>query len=146
MRSSLPCFLTFCRSGIPTSLKCFLLLVVHMVPLCRHENQVQFVTLLLAAHPPSRTKERYVYGISMGGSLHPYILLHFEMFFITCLCLFSLAAAHAICHHRAEVSVLTSSRSPCFGIWTILTPVFTLPALAKESDPSQPFSGWILRQ
>ena len=31
MRSSLPCFLTFCRSGIPTScyiFKCFLLLVV----------------------------------------------------------------------------------------------------------------------
>ena len=24
--------------------------------------------------------------------------------------------------------------------------IFTLPALAKESDPSQPFSGWILRQ
>ena len=46
-------------------------------------------------------------------------------------------------HHRAEVGVLTSSRSPCFSIWTILTPVFTLPALAEESDPSQPFSGWI---
>ena len=31
MRSSLPCFLTFCRSGIPTScyiFKCFLLLVI----------------------------------------------------------------------------------------------------------------------
>ena len=56
---------------------------------------------------------------------------------------FFLAAAHAICHHRAEVGVLTSSRSPCFGIWTILTPVFTLPAFAEESDPSQPFSGWI---
>ena len=42
-----------------------------MLPLCRHENQVQLVTLLLAAHPPSKTKERYVNGISMGGSLHP---------------------------------------------------------------------------
>ena len=41
-------------------------------------------------------------------------------------------AAHAICHHRAEVSVLTGSRSPCFGIWTILTPVFTL---AEETRP-----------
>ena len=47
------------------------MVIVHMVPLCRHENQVQFVTLLLAAHPPSKTMERYVYGISMGGSLHP---------------------------------------------------------------------------
>ena len=74
---------------------------------------------------------------------YPYILLHFQMFFITCLCLFLAAAAHAICHHRAEVGVLTSSRSPCFGIWTILTLVFTL---AEESDPSQPFSGRILRQ
>ena len=35
--------------------------------------------------------------------------------------------------HRAEVSVLTGSRCPCFGIWT---PVLTLPALAEESDPS----------
>ena len=73
-------------------------------------------------------------------SLHP---VTFQMFFITCLCLFFIAAAHAICHHRAEVGVLTGSRSPCFGIWTILTPVFTL---AEESDPSQPFSGMILRQ
>ena len=48
------------------------MVIVHiMVPLCRHENQVQFVTLLLATHPPSKTVERYVYGISMGGSLHP---------------------------------------------------------------------------
>ena len=63
---------------------------------------------------------------------YPYILLHFQMFFITCSCLFFLAAAHAICHHRAEVGVLTGSRSPCFGIWTILTPVFTL---AEEIRP-----------
>ena len=47
----------------------------------------------------------------------------------------------AITEQKIQVGVLTSSRSPCFGIWTILTPVFTL---AEESDPSQPFSGWIL--
>ena len=71
---------------------------------------------------------------------YPYILLHFQMFFYYLFMSFFLAAAHAICQHRAEVGVLKSSRSPCFGIWTILTPVFTL---AEESDPSQPFSGWI---
>ena len=74
-------------------------------------------------------------------SLHP---VTFSNVFYYLFMSFFLAAAHAICHHRAEVGVLTSSRSPCFGIWTILTLVFTLPALAEESDPSQPFSGWIL--
>ena len=44
---------------------------------------------------------------------------------------------------KKSVSSQVVYRSPCFGIWTILTPVFTL---AEESDPSQPFSGWILRQ
>ena len=71
-------------------------------------------------------------------SLHP--VTFSNVFYYLFMSLF-FAAAHAICHHRAEVGVLTGSRSPCFGIWTILTPVFTL---AKESDPSQPFSGWIL--
>ena len=73
-------------------------------------------------------------------SLHP--VTFSNVFYYLFMSFFS-AAAHAICHDRAEVGVLTSSRSSCFGIWTILTPVFTLPALAKESDPSQPFSGWI---
>ena len=73
-------------------------------------------------------------------SLHP---VTFSNVFYYLFMSFFLAAAHAICHHRAKVGVFTSSRSPCFGIWTILTPVFTL---AEESDPSQPFSGWILRQ
>ena len=70
-------------------------------------------------------------------SLHP---VTFSNVFYYLFMSFFLAAVHAICHQRAEVGVLTSSRSPCFGIWTILTPVFTL---AEESDSSQ---GWILRQ
>ena len=45
-----------------------------------------------------------------------------------------------------QKSILTGSRCPCFGIWTHCHTVFTLPALAEESDPRQPFSGWIVSQ
>ena len=62
-------------------------------------------------------------------SLHP---VTFSNVFYYLFMSFFLAAAHAICLHRAEVGVLTGSRSPCFGIWTILTPVFTL---AEEIRP-----------
>ena len=75
---------------------------------------------------------------------YPYILLHFEMFFITCLChLFSSSACNLPSQSRSQCPHKYYEPLLWYIIWTILTPVFTLPALAKESaDPSQPFSGW----
>ena len=61
---------------------------------------------------------------------YPYSCYIFKCFLLLVYVIFfgSRCMFEEICHHRAEVSVLTG---PCFGI------SITLPALAEESDPSK---------
>ena len=55
VRSSLPCFLTFCRSGIPTScyiLKCFLLLVALVLTLLLYNHWPEPEPVLVELQDP----------------------------------------------------------------------------------------------
>ena len=55
---------------------------------------------------------------------------------------------HAVCHKNdANKNLMFAGYGPFSQIRSHMgniDSVFTLPALAEESDPSQPFSGWIL--